>query len=197
MSAWVNSYLIKAGLDSIKTLPDDISDGVKIIQFLELITERPGCVGNYSKRVANRIQKMENNSKVIKFIKDDLGIKLVGIGAEGERPPLSHILLPICLLRGFAPLRVPRTVLSRKTKREQSKGEFDRIDETTGLMPFLFIFLDIVDGNLMLVLGLLWSCFRKLSLGTIADNIGSDDDDEGRAPLHPTSISCSLPGPSH
>jgi len=110
LSAWINSYLRKAEITPIETLPDDIADGVRLLQFLELVTEK--SVGPFKAKPTNRIQKIENCSKAIKFIKDDLQIRLVGIGAE-----------------------------------------------------------DLADGNLMLVLGLLWSSFHKLSLGRIGDSL--------------------------
>jgi cortexillin 1/2 len=116
LSAWVNSYLAKAGLPTITTLPDDLTDGVKLLQFLELATDKPGVFGNYRKE-PTRIQKMENCSLALKYIKNDLNIRLVGIGAE-----------------------------------------------------------DIVDGNLTLVLGLLWSSFRKLSLGSLSDRESSAEE---------------------
>jgi hypothetical protein len=110
LSAWINSYLARASIAPITALPDDITDGVRLLQFLELVTEKP--VGPFKKDPTNRIQKIENCSKAIKFISNDLHIRLVGIGAE-----------------------------------------------------------DLADGNLMLVLGLLWSSFRKLSLGSIGDSL--------------------------
>lgn len=117
LSAWINTYLARASIPPITTLPDDITDGVRLLQFLELVTEKP--VGPFKKEPTNRIQKIENCSKAIKFISNDLQIRLVGIGAE-----------------------------------------------------------DLADGNLMLVLGLLWSSFRKLSLGSIGDSL---EQAEGKA----------------
>lgn len=113
LSAWMNTYLAKANLEPIRALPDDITDGVRLLQFLELLTEK--SAGPFKKDPTNRIQKIENCSKAIKFISNDLQIRLVGIGAE-----------------------------------------------------------DLADGNLMLVLGLLWSSFRKLSLGSIGDSLKGD-----------------------
>lgn len=81
LSAWINSYLNRANIEPISVLPDDVTDGVRLLQFLELVSGR--SVGPFKKDPTNRIQKIENCSKTIKFIKDDLQIKLVGIGAEG------------------------------------------------------------------------------------------------------------------
>jgi len=113
LSAWLNSYLSKAGLPLVEKVPEDLSDGVKLLQFLELATEKPGLFGNYRKETTQRIHKIENCSIAIRHIKDTLGVRLVGIGPE-----------------------------------------------------------DIVDGNLMLVLGFLWSSFRKLSLGSLGGEDG-------------------------
>jgi hypothetical protein len=95
LSAWINTYLARASIPPITTLPDDITDGVRLLQFLELLTEKP--VGPFKKDPTNRIQKIENCSKAIKFISNDLQIRLVGIGAEGLSPPPAFALVrPLC-----------------------------------------------------------------------------------------------------
>lgn len=103
LSAWINTYLARASIPPITTLPDDITDGVRLLQFLELVTEKP--VGPFKKEPTNRIQNIENCSKAIKFISNDLQIRLVGIGAEGSPPcspslPKQHLQSPT-LIGGF------------------------------------------------------------------------------------------------
>jgi len=105
LSAWVNSYLTKAGIAPLKNLPQDFDDGVKLCQFLNLVQEDLK-VEKYIQNPKQRIQKIENANKALKFIQNDLKIRLIGIGAE-----------------------------------------------------------DIIDGDLKLTLGMLWSSFRKLALG--------------------------------
>eukprot|EP01088_Endostelium_zonatum_P014199 TRINITY_DN3010_c1_g1_i1.p1 TRINITY_DN3010_c1_g1~~TRINITY_DN3010_c1_g1_i1.p1 ORF type:complete len:843 (-),score=254.76 TRINITY_DN3010_c1_g1_i1:738-3266(-) len=109
LSAWVNSYLNKAGIAPLKNVPGDFDDGVKLCQFLNLVQEDLK-MEKYIQNPKQRIQKIENASKALKFIQNDLKIRLIGIGAE-----------------------------------------------------------DIIDGDLKLTLGMLWSSFRKLALGTLAE----------------------------
>lgn len=127
-------------------MPEDLADGVRLLQFLELVTERT-VPGGYKKEPTNRIQKIENCSKAIKFIKEDLQIRLVGIGAEGMYPT------------SFPHLPKPESPVSN----ESSSAT------------------DLADGNLMLVLGLLWSSFRKLSLGRIGDSLTTEGQGEKTA----------------
>ncbi|KAL6056031.1 Calponin (CH) domain containing protein [Balamuthia mandrillaris] len=121
LTSWVNSYLTKAQVEPIKDVPADITDGVKVLQFLELVTDKPGTVPPYKKAPRSRIEKIENCSKAVDYIKTNLDIKLVGIGAE-----------------------------------------------------------DLADGDLKLILGLLWSTFRKLNLGSLSaggEGKGKPEDD--------------------
>jgi len=39
LTAWLNTYLSKAGLPIVQKLPDDFQDGVKLCQFLSLVQE--------------------------------------------------------------------------------------------------------------------------------------------------------------
>lgn len=139
LAAWVNSYLAKQGLPTVQKLPDDLQDGVKLMQFLEIIhntrqeekkkareeeakgKEKDGAAENgeeeekaegferFYTEPRSRIQKLENCSKALKYITTTLGVRLVGIGSG-----------------------------------------------------------DLVDGNLTLILGMLWSSFRLLSLGSLS-----------------------------
>lgn len=58
------------------------SDGVKLIQLLEIIGDEQ--LGKYYKVPKMRIQKCENVNKALEYIKHR-GISLTNIGAEGTR----------------------------------------------------------------------------------------------------------------
>lgn len=130
LTAWLNSYLSKYEKPTVATLPDDLKDGVRLLQFLECMVkqnkEKKSAEGEKEEVVfpkyidppKSRIQKMENASKALNFITQHFHVKLVGIGAE-----------------------------------------------------------DVVDGNLRLILGLLWSSFRTLSLGTLSSRLGGKERD--------------------
>ena len=94
LAAWVNSYLTKYQHAPVTTLPDDLTDGVKLMQFLEArvrqkkekqseSVDEKEEVPKYIESPKNRIQKIENASKALKYITENLHVKLVGIGAEG------------------------------------------------------------------------------------------------------------------
>jgi cofilin len=59
----------------------DFSDGVKLIQLLEIIGDEP--LGKYYKTPKFRIQMCENINKALEFIKTR-GVSLTNIGAEGS-----------------------------------------------------------------------------------------------------------------
>jgi len=103
-TSWVNQTFDKNGITPVSNILD-LSDGVKLPQFLECIT---GKTLKFDKTPAARIQKIQNLALALKFISDDLNVKLVGIGAE-----------------------------------------------------------DVLDGNMKLILGLLWSMFRQVKLGVL------------------------------
>eukprot|EP01089_Gocevia_fonbrunei_P011120 TRINITY_DN24222_c0_g1_i1.p1 TRINITY_DN24222_c0_g1~~TRINITY_DN24222_c0_g1_i1.p1 ORF type:complete len:163 (-),score=57.69 TRINITY_DN24222_c0_g1_i1:455-943(-) len=120
LTSWVNSYLKKSPSGIVDKLPNDFQDGVKLCEFLNLVTEDDGRkVDKFINNPKQRIQKIENASKALKFITGDLAIRLVGIGAE-----------------------------------------------------------DIVDGEMKLILGLLWSSFRKLAIGNISGEGNKKPEDD-------------------
>eukprot|EP01121_Diplochlamys_sp_Union-15-3_P001758 TRINITY_DN1152_c0_g2_i1.p1 TRINITY_DN1152_c0_g2~~TRINITY_DN1152_c0_g2_i1.p1 ORF type:complete len:767 (+),score=229.10 TRINITY_DN1152_c0_g2_i1:31-2301(+) len=76
---WCNTFLLERGL-KIADLQLDLEDGVLLINLLELISAKQ-VVAKYNKAPKMRVQKLENNSYALNFIKDE-GLKLVGIGPE-------------------------------------------------------------------------------------------------------------------
>jgi hypothetical protein len=59
----------------------EFSDGVKLIQLLEIIGDE--TMGKYYKAPKIRVQKCENLNKALEFIKQR-GVNLTNIGAEGR-----------------------------------------------------------------------------------------------------------------
>ncbi|KAK9449246.1 calponin homology domain-containing protein [Limtongia smithiae] len=102
---WANSYLDTANIPLLQHLGIDLSDGVRLIQLLEIIGGE--SLGRYASRPKLRVQKAENVIVALDYIKSR-GIQLHNIGAE-----------------------------------------------------------DIVDGNIKLVLGLLWTLILNFSISEI------------------------------
>ena len=74
---WCNEHL-KQKLLKIEDLSQDLSDGVRLIVLLELLSQKK--LGRYNKKARIHAQKMENNQLAIDFITRKEGIKLVNIG---------------------------------------------------------------------------------------------------------------------
>jgi len=75
---WSNSFLRYRAL-KINELDQDLTDGVLLIQLLEILSDK--SLGKYNKTPKMKPQKLENISAALKFITGQ-GIKLVGIGPE-------------------------------------------------------------------------------------------------------------------
>lgn len=103
-TAWVNSYLDRKGR-GVNDLTTDFCDGVRLMEFLEMLTNRNL---KYEAEPSLKVQKIENLAQGLNFITKELGVRLIGIGAE-----------------------------------------------------------DLIDGNLKLILGLLWSLFRKVRISAM------------------------------
>ncbi|KAF0543798.1 actinin-like protein [Gigaspora margarita] len=76
---WVNSKLADRKIEPITDLTQAMSDGVRLIQLLEIIGDY--SFGRYNKNPKLRIQKVENVNKALEFIKRR-GVPLTNIGAE-------------------------------------------------------------------------------------------------------------------
>lgn len=74
---WCNEHL-KLKLMKIEDLNNDLSDGVKLIVLLELLSQKK--LGRYNKKARIHAQKMENNQLALNFITKTEHIKLVNIG---------------------------------------------------------------------------------------------------------------------
>lgn len=102
---WTNSHLEPHSISPVTSFETDFSDGVKLIQLLEIIGD--DNLGRYATRPKLRVQKAENVIIALEYIKRR-GIQLYNIGAE-----------------------------------------------------------DIVDGNIKLILGLLWTLILNFSISEI------------------------------
>jgi cortexillin 1/2 len=107
-TSWLNGYLEKRSL-SINNLQTDLTDGVKLIKFLELLSNKKVTV-KYDENPSSRIQKIQNLHIALKFLEKEMDMKVaqLGIGAE-----------------------------------------------------------DFADQNLKMILGFLWSLFKKYRIATI------------------------------
>ncbi|EAL72905.1 alpha actinin [Dictyostelium discoideum AX4] len=77
-TAWCNSHLRKLG-SSIEQIDTDFTDGIKLAQLLEVISNDP--VFKVNKTPKLRIHNIQNVGLCLKHIESH-GVKLVGIGAE-------------------------------------------------------------------------------------------------------------------
>lgn len=74
---WCNEHL-KAKLLKIEDLDDSLSDGVKLIVLLELLSQKK--LGRYNKKPKVRAHKMENAEVALDFLMKKERIRLVNIG---------------------------------------------------------------------------------------------------------------------
>ena len=73
---WANEHL-KTIDRSINSLESDLSDGLRLIALIEVLSQKR--MPKYNKRPTFRSQKLENVSVALKFLEDE-GIKIVNIG---------------------------------------------------------------------------------------------------------------------
>ncbi|KAN0019536.1 hypothetical protein ACTFIV_008568 [Dictyostelium citrinum] len=115
-TAWVNSVLDKRG-EKIADVGKDLSDGVKLIFFLELISSKK-FNKKYDFEPKARINMIQNVALALKFLDEELKIKVQGIGSE-----------------------------------------------------------DFVDNNKKMILGFLWTLYRKYRIAVISE--GDKSSEEG------------------
>ncbi|KAF2071721.1 hypothetical protein CYY_006966 [Polysphondylium violaceum] len=115
-TAWVNSVLDKRG-EKIQDVSKDLSDGVKLIAFLELISNKK-LHKKYDFEPKARINFIQNVAIALKFLDEELKIKVQGVGAE-----------------------------------------------------------DFVDNNKKMILGFLWTLYRKYRIAVISE--GDKSSEEG------------------
>lgn len=95
---WVNQHLSDRAM-KIEDLTEDLSDGLALINLLEIISDKK--LPNYNKKAKIRPQMLENNSFALNFLKHE-GIKLVAIGPEDivdKQPKLILGLIWTIILR--------------------------------------------------------------------------------------------------
>ncbi|KAJ3731291.1 actinin-like protein [Lentinula guzmanii] len=76
---WLNTKLESNGYPPMSSLIKDLSDGVKLIQLMEIMGDV--SLGRYNKTPRMRVQKAENVNKALEFI-TSRGVKLTNIGPE-------------------------------------------------------------------------------------------------------------------
>ena len=93
LSAWMNSYLQSANIPKIENLEKDLQNGVKLNQFLTVVSEKKLT---FDLTPNMKIHRIQNLSTAIEFIQNTLGVRLVGISAEGKT--CSFSLVPLLLV---------------------------------------------------------------------------------------------------
>ncbi|KAG9315739.1 actinin-like protein [Chiua virens] len=104
---WLNTKLEANGYPPMRSLVQDLCDGVRLIQLMPLSGDT--SLGRYNKNPRMRVQKAENVNKALEFIRQR-GIKLTNIGPE-----------------------------------------------------------DIIDGNLKLILGMIWTLVLRFTIADISE----------------------------
>ncbi|KAF8606856.1 hypothetical protein BDV93DRAFT_488758 [Ceratobasidium sp. AG-I] len=104
---WLNTKLEAHNYPPMSSLVRDLSDGVKLIQLMEIMGDV--SLGRYNKTPRMRVQKAENVNKALEFI-TSRGVKLTNIGPE-----------------------------------------------------------DIIDGNLKLILGMIWTLILRFTIADISE----------------------------
>ncbi|KAH9889930.1 actinin-like protein [Cubamyces lactineus] len=104
---WLNTKLEANGYPPMTSLVKDLSDGVRLIQLMEIMGDT--SLGRYNKAPKMRVQKAENVNKALEFI-TSRGVKLTNIGPE-----------------------------------------------------------DIIDGNLKLILGMIWTLILRFTIADISE----------------------------
>eukprot|EP01133_Synstelium_polycarpum_P010992 gene10992-12802_t len=80
-TSWVNSVLDKCGKDRIKEVSNDLSDGVKLIFFLESVSGKK-FTKKFDHEPKTRIMRIQNLHLAMIFVDEELKIKVQGVAAE-------------------------------------------------------------------------------------------------------------------
>lgn len=102
---WLNTKLESRQIAPMRSLATDLSDGVKLVQLMEIMGDT--SLGRFYMNPRMRVQKAENVNLALEFIKSR-GVVLTNVGAE-----------------------------------------------------------DIVDGNLKLILGMIWTLILRFTIADI------------------------------
>ncbi|GAA5930125.1 uncharacterized protein JCM15063_004723 [Sporobolomyces koalae] len=76
---WLNARLEPHGYPAVNDLGTDFSDGTRLIQLIEVLTEE--SMGRFNQNPVLRVQKMENTKQALDRIKE-MGVHLTNIGPE-------------------------------------------------------------------------------------------------------------------
>jgi len=79
-TAWLNGYLVQRTLN-VSDIQQDMDDGVKLINFLELLSSKK-VTQKWNPKPPTRIQKIENLHIALTFLDKDIKIKTAGASAE-------------------------------------------------------------------------------------------------------------------
>lgn len=156
-TAWCNSHLRKAGT-GIENIEDDFRNGLKLMLLLEVIS---GETLPKPDRGKMRFHKIANVNKALDFIASK-GVKLVSIGAEGKHSPSGvHSPHNCWLLFTFFFIYLFFFV--------QIIFVFIFIYFLfLFIYIFLFCFLEIVDGNTKMTLGMIWTIILRFAIQDIS-----------------------------
>ncbi|OCB88925.1 actin cross-linking [Sanghuangporus baumii] len=123
---WLNTKLEAHGYPPMTSLVKDLSDGVRLIQLMEIMGDV--SLGRYNKNPRMRVQKAENVNLALEFI-TSRGVKLTNIGPEGGIALIFH----------------------------QRPGKLN------------LTLVDIMDGNLKLILGMIWTLILRFTIADISE----------------------------
>jgi len=79
-TSWLNGYLVKRD-HTITNIQNEMGDGVKLIYFLELLSDQK-IKQKYNEKPPSRIEKIQNLHIALTFLEKDLGVKSAGASAE-------------------------------------------------------------------------------------------------------------------
>lgn len=106
---WANEHL-KTVDEYIGNLETDLSDGLKLIKLIEVLSGKK--LPKHNKKPTFRSQKLENVSVALKFLEHDEGIRIVNIGKSHpvfflRQPCESRQLMPTPFSWGYNVVIVP------------------------------------------------------------------------------------------
>lgn len=98
---WINQHLSQRSMD-VEDLYQDLSDGVRLINLLEIISEEQVCAytytfyfSAYNKKPKMRIHMLENVGQALKFMTENKKIRLVNIGSSDIVDSQEKIILAL------------------------------------------------------------------------------------------------------
>ena len=122
---WANEHL-KTVDKYIANLESDLSDGLKLIALIEVLSGKK--LPKHNKRPSFRSQKLENVSVALKFLEHEEGIRIVNIGKYSRNScvhSLVRLAIPTFRLRRKTLEFIPQitTNASLSVKFQQKKGK--------------------------------------------------------------------------